>query len=334
MAMVDVNESILEVARGAARSASALCLAVLADAPSAPEAMAKRQQEPVTVADYGSQAVILEAVSRVFPSHGVVAEEGSAHLEAEAGEAGSEQVVRLVGEVLGREVGVAEVRDWIDHVGGDGAYTWVVDPIDGTKGYLRRQQFAIAIGVLHEGEIAAGVLACPHLPWDLDEPDGRQGLLFSAARGGGAFAEALEGGERRPVRVSSNRDASRSRVLGSVESSHGDPAFVRRVIDEAGLGGGWVRLDSQVKYGAVAAGMGEVYLRPRSRPDYRENIWDHAAGVAVVSEAGGRVTDLDGRELDFSLGRRLEENRGVLATNGLLHDEVLEAIGAVEEEPA
>ena len=113
-----------------------------------------------------------------------------------------------------------------------------------------------------------------------------------------------------------------------MESAHGDPAVLQAVIDRARLGGGWVRLDSQVKYAAVASGMAEVYLRPWSRPDYRDCIWDHAAGAAVVEAAGGRVTDLDGLSLDFSRGSRLEGNRGVLASNGRIHDLVLEALAA------
>jgi len=80
----------------------------------------------------------------------------------------------------------------------------------------------------------------------------------------------------------------------------------------------------------VARGEGEIYLRPRSRPDYRENIWDHAAGVVVLEEAGGRVTDLDGRDLDFTRGRKLVDNRGVLATNGHVHEAVLESLRRVE----
>jgi 3'(2'), 5'-bisphosphate nucleotidase len=90
-----------------------------------------------------------------------------------------------------------------------------------------------------------------------------------------------------------------------------------------------VRIDSQAKYGAIGSGLADVYVRPR-RGDYRERIWDHAAGAAVVAGAGGRVTDLDGRDLDFSTGSRLEDNRGVLATNGLVHDLVLQALRAVE----
>jgi 3'(2'), 5'-bisphosphate nucleotidase len=326
--MAPTLTDLLAVARRAARTAAAVCLGVLEEAPSAPDAMAKLGKEPVTVADYGSQAVILEAVAAAFPGHGVVAEEGAAHFAEHAGEDASQQIVRLVGRALGRTVALGEVLGWIDHRGGDGPYTWVIDPIDGTKGFLRRDQFAVAVGVLHEGAPVVGVLACPHLPLDLADPAAPRGLLFWGGSGLGAFAEGLEGGLSRPVMVSEVDAPGGVRVLGSVESAHGDPALLQAVIERAGLGGGWVRLDSQVKYGAVAAGMAEVYLRPRSRPDYRDCIWDHAAGAAVVEAAGGRVSDLDGRPLDFSLGSRLEANRGVLATNGRVHDLVLEALAA------
>jgi len=321
---------ILDIGRAAARAASLVCLGVLGEAPAAPDAMAKLGREPVTVADYGSQAVILEAVASVFPGHHVVSEEGAAHFAEHAGDAGAEQIVRLVGRALGRSVDLDEVLGWIDYSGSDGEFTWVIDPIDGTKGFLRRDQFAIAIGILRHGEPYAGVLGCPHLPHDLSDPNGPRGLLFWAEKGQGAFAESLRGGDPWPIRVSEITDRAGVRMLGSVESAHGDPALVDAVIGAASFGGGFVRLDSQVKYGAVAAAMAEVYLRPRSRPDYRENIWDHAAGVAVVTEAGGRVSDLDGRPLDFSLGKRLEENRGVIATNGAVHEMVLEAIARSE----
>jgi 3'(2'), 5'-bisphosphate nucleotidase len=320
---------LLTVARRAARAAAAVCLSVLEEAPAAPVAMAKLGREPVTVADYGSQAVILQAIAAAFPQHGVVAEEGAAHFRDHAGAAAAAQIVRLVSEALGRSVGLAEVLGWIDHRGGASPFTWVIDPIDGTKGFLRRDQFAVAVGLLHEGAPAAGVLACPHLPVDPAEPAGRRGVLFWGGRGVGAFAEGLDGESARPVAVSDTADPGRVRVLGSVEAAHGNQALLQAVIDRAGLGGGWVRLDSQVKYAAVASGLAEVYLRPRSRPDYRDCIWDHAAGTAVVEAAGGRVSDLDGRPLDFSLGARLENNRGVLVSNGGIHGLVLETLAAL-----
>jgi 3'(2'), 5'-bisphosphate nucleotidase len=81
----------------------------------------------------------------------------------------------------------------------------------------------------------------------------------------------------------------------------------------------------------LAAGVGDVLVRliSPSRPDYRERIWDQAAGMIIVTEAGGRVTDLDGQPLDFSCGRTLAKNRGILATNGLLHVTILEALRVI-----
>ncbi len=323
-------DRILEVAREAGRRAAALCRAVLAEAPAEPDAMAKLGKEPVTVADYGSQAVILDAVAAAFPDHAVISEEGAEHLRENVGEAGSEQIVRLVSEVLERPLTFEEVCEAIDHEGRAGSpWTWTIDPIDGTKGFLRRDQYAVAIGVLHEGVPAVGVLACPNLPVDLDRPDGPRGVLFWGGGGHPTHLEPLDGGEPREVRVSSETDPAKWRVLGSVESSHGDPKLVLEMMERAGVGGGFVRYDSQVKYGVVAEGGAEIYVRPRSRPDYRENVWDHAAGVVVCERAGGKVTDLDGRPLDFTRGKKLTDNRGVLATAGeRVHEKVLAFLAA------
>lgn len=309
---------MIEVARGAARAAAEACRLSLER--SEPEAMSKGSLGPVTIADYGSQAVILHRLAAAFPDHGILAEEGSEHLAAQ--DPRPEQLTAIVSAVVGTGVSFDDVCAWIDHKGGPAPFTWAVDPIDGTKGFLRGDQFAVAIGLLFEGRPVAGFLACPR--YSLGE---ETGILLSAAPQWGATVEPLGGGPPRPVRVSAIEAPAAARVLGSVEAAHGDPVLVEEVIRRGGLGGGMVRLDSQVKYGAVAGGAAEIYLRPRSRPEYRENVWDHAAGVAIVEQAGGRVTDLDGRPLDFRHGRRLEENRGVLATNGGIHDLVLDVLG-------
>jgi 3'(2'), 5'-bisphosphate nucleotidase len=92
-----------------------------------------------------------------------------------------------------------------------------------------------------------------------------------------------------------------------------------------------VRMDSQAKYAILACGKGDAIFRLISakQPDYKEKIWDQAAGSLVVEEAGGKVTDLDGKPLDFSRGRTLAANRGVLASNSLLHEAALQAIKTV-----
>lgn len=326
---LDQEQSILEVARLSGWAAARLCRTV-GDSIGEVGALYKDAREPVTVADYGSQAVILEAVSRSFPEHGVVAEEGAEHLRAD-GDAGVRNLVtRLVGEVIGREVDFDQVCGWIDHAGEvSNRYTWVIDPIDGTKGFLRGDQYAVAIGILRDGVPWGGVLACPNLPVDSETPDAGLGVLFVAARGRGVLRTALDTDQEEAVRVSDVATPATARILGSVESAHGDPLLLTALIERLGIGGGVVRLDSQAKYGSVAAAAAEIYLRPQSRPDYRERVWDHAAGVVVVEEAGGRVTDLYGRNLDFTRGHRLEDNRGIVATNGLVHDLVLEALSEI-----
>ena len=87
-----------------------------------------------------------------------------------------------------------------------------------------------------------------------------------------------------------------------------------------------LRIDSQVKYGVLARGDVSIYLRLPTRADYEEKIWDHAAGSLIVTEAGGEVSDVRDHPLDFSVGRLLSHNVGIVATNGKLHPQVIDAV--------
>ena len=327
--MSDV-EHILEVAQAAGRQAAIVCRAVHANTP---ESMDKGDKSPVTIADYGSQAVILRQIASAFPDHGVISEEGSEHLRESAGEDGTALIVKLVNEAAGIDASFEDVCGWIDHEGeADAEYTWAIDPIDGTKGFLRREQYAIAIGLMRDGAPFAGVMVCPNLPVDLDQPDGPKGVMYVAAENLGCQRVPLDGGKHSYAKASLSNDPATWRALGSVESAHGDPTLVVKMMEEAGIAGGFVRYDSQVKYGIIAEGGAEIYLRPRSKPDYRENIWDHVAGVICCQEAGGVVTDVDGKPLDFTLGKQLLENRGVLATSSeATHAKVVAGIAAAEK---
>lgn len=87
-------------------------------------------------------------------------------------------------------------------------------------------------------------------------------------------------------------------------------------------------MDSQAKYAVVARGEAEIYLRLPTKPGYVEKIWDHAGGVLVVQEAGGTVTDIHGQPLDFTCGRGLEKNQGVIVTSGPFQQAVLQGLKA------
>lgn len=281
--------------------------------------MHKVGAEPVTIADFASQAVILREIHAAFPDERVVAEESGEQLAGLGGIESLASAAALVGAP-----DVETLLGWIDHRGGSSqSGYWAVDPIDGTKGFLRGEQFAVAVGIVEGEDAVGGVLGLPRYRFG-----GVTGILVWGGEGIGAFVEPLDGGDPTPISASGTADFATLRVLGSVEAAHGDPAAVEDLIETLGIGGGWVRMDSQAKYGAVALGDADMYVRPRNRLDYRERVWDHAAGAAIVTAAGGRVTDLDGKDLDFSRGSRLEENRGVLVSNGPLHEDIVAPLRA------
>jgi 3'(2'), 5'-bisphosphate nucleotidase len=310
-----------QVAIDAAIAAAKLCQRVRQDIPAAIE---KSDKSPVTVADYGSQALICKAVSDVFPDDPIVAEEDAAALSQPDMAERLNQVVEYVKE-LQAEATPDNITRWIDRGNGTvGDRYWTLDPIDGTKGFLRQDQYAVALALIEGGEIKVGVLACPALPM----ATGEEGTLFVAVRGEGAYQAPLSGGELQPIRVASMDDSDSLRFVESVESGHGDQSRQSAIAQTVGITAPSLRMDSQAKYGAVASGQALLYLRlpsPKS-PDYREKIWDHAAGVIVVEEAGGCVTDMHGKPLDFSQGAKMVDNQGVVVSNGVIHDQVIAAL--------
>lgn len=329
--MTAETRAFLDLAIEAGRQAATICREVQTQQTVSGVPLSKAGDEPVTVADYASQAVILKAVSAAFPDHGILSEENSEHLRQQEGESVGKRVLELVAQNVGEGLSFEQVCAWIDHEGDESSpYRWAIDPIDGTKGFIRRQQYAVAIGLLHENVPLAAVLVCPNLEVDHDQTDGAKGVILAAARGEGAVQVPLDGGESRPIHVNQTSEPGSVRVLGSVESSHGDPKLLTSLVEEEGFGGGVVRVDSQVKYGVLARGGAEIYLRPRSKPEWRERIWDHAAGMLVAQEAGAVTTDMDGKPLDFTTGKILQNNRGVLTTHGPMHDQVVAALARIE----
>lgn len=324
----------MEIAVAAVRDACRVCRTVQADLVSA-ETIEKRDKSPVTVADFASQAVVCHALAEAFPEDRVVGEEASDALRGDddAARALRAKVANAVRSILGADTSEATVLDAIDHGGwtppaeGTPRY-WTLDPIDGTKGFLRGEQYAVALGLVVDGRVVLGVLGCPNLPTGAG--DGR-GLLMTAMRGGGTCVTALDDAEMTvtPVQVAATEDPAGARFCESVESAHSDQDKSAVIARELGITAEPYRIDSQCKYAAVARGDASIYLRLPTSEAYREKIWDHAAGSIVVEEAGGRVTDVHGNALDFSRGRTLEANQGIIATCGPIHDRVVEVVRGV-----
>jgi len=286
------------------------------------DAVTKADRSPVTVADLAIQVLVSERLAERFPGDGLLAEEDTAVIDSDP--AVAEQVLELSRTALPglSAAGMRRALGRGDHAGGVARH-WVLDPVDGTKGFLRGDQFAVALALVDGGRLAAGALGCPKLlPAD---GAGGEGSIFSAEAWSGATERRLGSNADRPIRVDTITDPSRAVVCESVEAAHAAHSVQAEIAARLGIHRPPVRIDSQCKYAVVARGEASIYLRLPRRTDYREKVWDHAAGALIIEEAGGRVSDLDGRPLDVSAGRFLARSHGIVATNGRLHEAVLAA---------
>lgn len=329
--MLDFNTPDVAFALEAVRRAAALARRVQEDMVLV--GVQKSDLSPVTVGDYAVQAMVANLLSHSLPNDILVAEEDAAALQEEDADVMRAAVRQFVALEI-EDATEQDVVDWVGRGSGEPAQRfWTLDPIDGTKGYLRGEHYAIALALIEDGRVILGALACPHLPDDAATPGPGAGAILIAKRGQGAWCSALSAvdAQWRPIRVSTQTNPQHARILRSVEAGHTNVDDTTRIAQAMGVTADPVCMDSQAKYGLLAAGGAEILLRLMSpkQPDYKEKIWDQAAGSIVLEEAGGRITDLHGQPLDFSQGRTLARNTGVIATNGALHELTFRAFRSV-----
>lgn len=227
-----------------------------------------------TEADHRSQEIVLQYLHATFPTDALRAEEKTATLAAAAQE----------GERL-----------------------WIVDPIDGTRGFARKNgEFSVMIALLAQGRIVVGVVAQPAV----------QRLTYAIA-GGGCWR--LDGTDTQPQRcqVSQEKSLDRATLTQSRPRSDSPTKSVRalkpaRVIESYSAG---------IKLALVARAEADVYHM--SYEAVRD--WDLAAGHILVTEAGGKVTGSAGQELRYGLPGGVQD-QGLLASNGWLHEITLKRL--------
>ncbi|XP_022751988.1 SAL1 phosphatase-like [Durio zibethinus] len=313
------------------------------------DVQSKNDRTPVTVADYGSQALVSFMLQHEFPGEfSLVAEEDSKDLRKDGAQEIVERITKLVNDSLTIDgsysvtLSTEDVLKAIDSgksEGGSQGRHWVLDPIDGTKGFLRGDQYAIALALLDRGKVVLGVLACPNLPLayisdaNQHSPNNEVGCLFFAEVGGGTYMQPLDSSSTVKVQVSAVENPEEASLFESYEAAHSMHDLSSLIAQKLGVKAPPVRIDSQAKYGALSRGDGAIYLRLPHK-GYREKIWDHAAGYIVVTEAGGVVTDAAGNPLDFSRGKYLDLDTGIIVTNQKLMPLLLKAVRESLEEKA
>jgi 3'(2'), 5'-bisphosphate nucleotidase len=235
----------------------------------------KDDQSPVTQADREANELIVAALTAAFPEDGILSEELP-------------------------DDGSRLVRPRV----------WMVDPLDGTKDFIRgREGFAVMIGLLEGATPALGVVY---------QPIGDK--LYYATRGGGAFL-VTGGGAAVRIHVSDVREPAKIRMVAS--KSHRTEAIDRvraalGISDELNVG------SVGLKLGLIAEGVRDLYVNPAGH----SKLWDACGPEAILVEAGGRLSDLRGQPLDYR-GAELGNTRGLIASNGVLHDEVVARLGTL-----
>jgi 3'(2'), 5'-bisphosphate nucleotidase len=306
----------------------------------------KDDASPVTVADYAAQAVISHLLEESLGPVHLVAEEDADDLRARL-EQGSPALAEAVLEAVRAAWPDATMDAMLDAIDRGNAEPkrdelhsfWTLDPVDGTKGFLRGQQYAISLAWIEHESPVIGALGCPNLSLNHSDDPGAvdpRGSLYLAIRGDGVWETHCDRvadswtADGHTMRRLSHDPLESISVCASVEKGHSsfnDTDRVLEVLAREGVAAGEpVRLDSQAKYAVVARGQADAYLRLPARRAYIEKIWDHAAGALIAHEAGAEVTDIFGYPLEFSHGVHLNMNTGIICAPPRVHGMLVDAV--------
>ncbi len=191
---------------------------------------------------------------------------------------------------------------------------WFVDPLDGTREFVAKNgEFAVMIGLAEKGEATLGIIVCP-----------ATSRAFVGGRGIGAF-EVGEDGLRKPIHVSPRATRDQARLV--ISRSRG-PVALEDLAKKLGFGAVLRCGSAGVKATRIASDVADVY----AQPGRAGALWDACAPEALVTAAGGKVTDARGTVIDYA-ARELPNHHGFVATNGLLHDDILGLLKEVGAAP-
>ena len=253
-------------------------------------------------------------LGHAFPDDRIVGEEDAADMRAESGVGLRNRIVELANETITAPLQPGEEDTWglgpshaqtaeqimdvIDRGNYDGGRTgraysmfiswvlyshwwlvfWTLDPIDGTKGFLRGEQYAVCLALIVDARVELGIIGCPNLPVSASAPTGERGCIFVAVRGQGAYQLPLSPhSTTEPIRLQiPDLAQDQLNLLESVEKAHSKLSFNEKVAQVLGITREPTRMDSQAKYCALVRGDGGVYLRMPTGTGYREKIWVRA----------------------------------------------------------
>ena len=284
-------------------------------------ALQKSDKTVVTEVDYFVQSLLTSHLGEIDASTPILAEETNQELQS----------IPALREAVNQLLRQANISEDVEALLARATHTissthdyWLMDPIDGTRGFVRGDQYAIALSKLVGALPVHSFLCCPRLVWN-----GISGVTL-VADGDNLLISDVNTSDVAEVFDSHSTHSGLPRLVESLELGDKQTRLRSHLVDQEQVGVETVRMDSQAKYASLVLGMSEVYLRQPS-PNRLECSWDHAAGAHLVHLAGGRVTDFFGCPLDYSTGAYLRNNRGVLATIRADHDKILASLKLIQD---
>jgi 3'-phosphoadenosine 5'-phosphosulfate (PAPS) 3'-phosphatase len=280
------------------------------------EALIKADASPVTVVDLLHQTQLQQLLLRDFPDDALLSEEPRNLQERHAVEAA---------EVSRRFYGM-EVDPAIAELPSEGRVLWVLDPIDGTKGFLGGRYFALALACFVDGVPRFAVMAVPggnpERPLLID-----RSIAF-AVTGRGAWISAVQPGGEPSWTSLATPVGHAGPIRVAVSLAHGGP-LAERLRSTRGIE--VLELDSQAKYLAVATGDIDAYLRAARNDGKSDLLWDHLPGALIAGEAGCSVRHFDGSAIAFGPREAVAFRGGVACLRDRAGADVRGAVGRLIE---
>lgn len=320
---------------------------------SAVSEISKADNSPVTIADFAAQALLIGALHHAFPGDSFLGEEDSGPLRVD--KSLCNKVYELVlsatdvmdsytgGNALPKPSSVEEMLSWIDFggrgKGGDKGRFWVMDPVDGTATFLRGQQYAVSLSLIDNGREVVGVLGCPNISAEMTRVSENEidktgfGIMLTAVRGQGSTIRTmtLDGlSDAFPLSFLETSKSDKLRIVGCTDCEVTRHDVIATLANQFDAKFPNIEVwSSHVRYAALIVGGGNVQFWIPASTASKMHIWDHAGTQLIFTELGGKVTDLDGRAVDFGAGRDLSRNRGLVVARGEIHQSVLVAMNVI-----
>ncbi|HJJ22897.1 MAG TPA: 3'(2'),5'-bisphosphate nucleotidase CysQ [Nitrosopumilus sp.] len=186
---------------------------------------------------------------------------------------------------------------------------WIVDPLDGTSDFIDKTgEFTVMIALIKNRKPILGVIGWP-----------TEKTFFVAQKGSGAFR--YSNGEWKKISVTTVTELPKCRTVGSRHHlSEKEKAFIKKLGIED-----FTSIGSSLKVGKISSGEAEAYITTTNKM----KEWDSAASYCIISEAGGKMTDMLGNDITYN-NKEVHHQNGILVTNGLIHDKIVEEFKKLE----